>query len=208
MRHLTVLVALIAAATLTAQTTHRVVMSKSFPGSKPAYAEVRLAANGEGEYVEDPKDEEPKKFRISKADTDAVFGLAQKLGFFAKPLESGLKVANMGAKSFRNEGDGGDHEVKFNYTEDADGRALLEWFEKIGESERALLDLESAVRFDKLGVQKAILQVEIVRDNKRLVAPEQFLPMLDRIARNENFMNMARTRAANLADSIRAGLGQ
>ena len=40
-------------------------------------------------------------------------------------------------------------------------------------------------------------------ENKRVVAPEQFLPMLDRIARNETYMHTARERAAELADAIR-----
>ena len=40
-------------------------------------------------------------------------------------------------------------------------------------------------------------------DRKRLVAPEQFLPLLDRIAKNESFLHMARERAAALAEAIR-----
>ena len=64
--------------------------------------------------------------------------------------------------------------------------------------------LETAVRFDKLGVQDAILRIEVMRDQKRLVSPQQFLPMLDRVAKNESYLDIARKRAAALADSIRA----
>ncbi len=46
--------------------------------------------------------------------------------------------------------------------------------------------------------------MEILRDQKRLVAPEQFLPLLDRVVKNESFLHMARDRAADLADWIRA----
>jgi hypothetical protein len=35
------------------------------------------------------------------------------------------------------------------------------------------------------------------------VAPDQFLPLLDRIAKNESFLHIARERAAGLAESIR-----
>jgi hypothetical protein len=112
----------------------------------------------------------------------------------------------MGIKTLRYEADGESKagEVKFNYTENLDARALSEWFERIGDTERGLIALENAARFDKLGVQEAILRIEIIRDQKRLVAPEQFLPMLDRVAKNESFLHMARERAAALADSIRA----
>jgi hypothetical protein len=94
--------------------------------------------------------------------------------------------------------------VKFNYSEDLEAKALLDWFERISETERALIELERTVRFDKLGVQDAILRIEVERDQKRLVAEEQFLPMLDRIVKNESYLHMARTRAAALAESIRA----
>jgi hypothetical protein len=35
------------------------------------------------------------------------------------------------------------------------------------------------------------------------VAPEQYLPMLDRIANNESYMHTARTKASELAETIR-----
>ena len=40
-------------------------------------------------------------------------------------------------------------------------------------------------------------------DRKRLVAVEQYLPMLDRIASNESYMHTARVRASELAEAIR-----
>jgi hypothetical protein len=95
-------------------------------------------------------------------------------------------------------------EVKFNYSEDMDARSLSDWFERIAETERSLIDLERSVRFDKLGVQESILRIEILRDQKRLIAADQFLPMLDRVVKNESFLHIARDRAAGLAEGIRA----
>ena len=65
------------------------------------------------------------------------------------------------------------------------------------------MELETAARFEKLGVEKALLRIEISWNNKRLVAPEQFLPTLDRIQRSESYMHMARSRAAALSEHIR-----
>jgi hypothetical protein len=182
----------------------KVGYSKSFPGSTPAWLEIAIEKNGAGQYKEDPKDEDPLKFQLTGEESSQIFSLADKLGHFSRPLESGLKVANMGMKTFRYEADGKASEIKFNYSEDPDARALTEWFERIAETERSLIELERAVRFDKLGVQQAILRIEIIRDQKRLVSPEQFLPMLDRIVKNESFLHIARDRAAALAEWIRA----
>ena len=181
----------------------RVVFTKSFPGSKPAYIEIAIQKDGSGMYKEDPKDDDPLTFQLAGDFNSQIWALSDKLDHFSHKLESGLKVANMGAKTFRYESAEGVKEAKFNYSDDPDARALLDLFEQIAESERAYIVLETAVRFDKLGAQDAILHVEALRDQKRLVPEAQFLPLLDRVANNESFIHMARERAATLADSIR-----
>jgi hypothetical protein len=183
----------------------RIVFSKSFPGSVPAYVEISVDKTGSGEYKEDPKDENPLKFQLRPDEAAAIFSLGDQLDHFSRPVESGLRVANMGLKTFRYDpGDGASHEVKFNYSEDPEAKTLLDWFERISETERGLIALETAVRFDKLGVQDALLRIEAARNQKRLVAEEQFLPLLDRVVKNESYLHMARDRAAALAESIRA----
>jgi hypothetical protein len=181
----------------------RLVFTKSFPGSTPAYVEISVEKTGDAIYKEDPKDENPLQFKMSAADVTTMFALGDKLNHFTGPLDAGLKVAFMGKKTFRWEGEGGPHEASFNYSEDLEAKALLDWFERISETERALIDLERSVRFDKLGVQDSLLRIEVTRDQKRLVAEDQFLPLLDKVIANEKYLHMARTRAAALAESIR-----
>jgi hypothetical protein len=184
---------LLAAALWSAQgDTPRLIYSKSFPGSNPPWFEITIEETGAGLYKEDPKDEDPLKFQLSGAESNQIFGLAGKLDHFSRPLESGLKVANMGMKTFRYEANGHSGEAKFNYSEDPDARALNDWFERIADTERSLVELQTAVRFDKLGVQQALNRIETLRDQKRIVAPDQFLPLFDRVAKNESFLHMAR----------------
>jgi hypothetical protein len=110
----------------------------------------------------------------------------------------------MGMKTFRFENGSEKKEVKFNYSEDADARQLLDCFERIAETEQLLINIERAAKYDKLGVDRALLLIQAAFDHKRLVAPQQLLPMLDRIAKNETYMHMDRERAAGLGDAIRA----
>ena len=177
--------------------------SKSFPGSSPPYMEIHLEQDGSAVYKDAPNDEQPLQFKLSETDTAAIFQLAEKLEKFTRPIESGLKVANMGMKTFRWEDGGSKSEQKFNYSQDLDAQALLDWFEKIAESEEYLGRLDRAVHFDKLGVNQVLLQLELAFDKKRLLAVDQFVPMLERVAKNESFLNMARERAAYLADAFR-----
>jgi len=182
----------------------RLFFSKSFPGSSPAYVTIAVDQSGAGDYKEAADDDNPLKFQLSAADTAEMFGLADKLDRFKRPLESPLKVAQMGMKTFRFEEGGKSTEVKFNFSEDLDARLLTDWFERISETGQNYFALERAVKYDKLGVNQALLQFNIAMDKKRVVSPQLFLPMLDRVAKNATYLNMARTRAANLADSIRA----
>jgi hypothetical protein len=66
----------------------------------PAYVSIELLRTGEGIYKEAPDDENPIDFKIAAGDVDQMFALAEKLERFKRPLESNLKVANMGAKTF------------------------------------------------------------------------------------------------------------
>jgi len=182
----------------------RLFFSKSFPGSAPAYVEIALERNGNAVYKEAADDDQPVKFQVGETDTNAIFGLADKLGHFNHPLESPLKVAFMGMKTLRFDAGPERQEVKFNYSEDPDAQALLDWFERISETEQHVINLERTVKYDKLGVNEALLLVQISYERKRLVAPQQLLPLLDRVVKNDSYMHMARERAAGLAEAIRA----
>ena len=180
-----------------------ITYQKSFPGSVPAWLEICVKETGAAEYKEDPKDELPVPFTVSPPDLAMLREMASKLGNFTRPLESPAKVANMGMKTFRFQKGAEQHETKFNYSEDPDAQALNDWFERVIETEQSRADLERSAKYEKLGVEKALLRVEVLWDRKRLVAPEQLLPILDRVVRNESYMHMARSRAAGLAEHIR-----
>ncbi|MDZ4803080.1 MAG: hypothetical protein SGI92_33390 [Bryobacteraceae bacterium] len=177
--------------------------SKSFPGSVPAYVSITVQKDGGAVYKEAVDDEEPVAFKVAPEDVQMIYGLAETLDYFQKPLESGLKVAQMGKKTFGWQDGAAKHETTFNFSLDENAKTLLDWFERVTETQQLYFALERSVRFDKLGVNKSILQVEAAWDRKRLVSPERFLPLLDRVAKNDSYLHMARERAASLADVFR-----
>ncbi len=195
---------LLCAATLCMADVPKLIYIKSFPGSVPAYVQITVDNTGKAEYREAVDDETPLRFQLADAEVKELFSFIEKLDYFKRELESGLNVAKMGEKTFRYENGAEKREVKFNFTQDLDGRALHEWFERMTETEYHLIVLQRVVRFDKLGVNSALLKLQSSYERKRLVAAEQFLPLLDRVAKNESFMHMSRERAASLADAIRA----
>jgi hypothetical protein len=181
----------------------RLFYSRAFPGSAPAYLDVTLESNGDAVYREAVDDELPAKFHLAEAEWKEVFALADKLEHFKHPLESPLKVAFMGTKTFRYENGAEKTEVKFNFTEDVNARALQEWFERMAESSEHRDNVERAAKYDHLGLIQAMNLLASAYERHRLVAVDQFLPILDRVAKNETYMHSARALAAEVAEAIR-----
>jgi hypothetical protein len=181
----------------------RIVYTKSFPGSTPAYVEISVEPSGAVTYKE-AADDDPETFRLEADSTSQIFSLAARLDHFSHPIESGLKVANMGAKTFRWEDGDKKAEVKFNYSLDENAKTLHDWFERITATEQLLVTFRRAVRHDKLGVNEALLNIQAAWERKQIAGANQFLPLLDEVAKNDTYMHMARERAAQLGDAIRA----
>jgi len=198
------LLAGMAAALVSAQTVPKVTYTKTFPGSDPAYVAISVDRGGMVSYKETP-DDDPDTFQLEPMFTDKIFDLANKLDHFKKPIESNLKnIANMGAKTFRWEDSGENAEAKFNYSTDPNAQALWTCFESMTDSQRAYLELKRTVRHDKLGVNDALLKITDLWTDSRLVGTPQFLPLFDRVAGDETYIHLARERAAELAEAVRA----
>jgi hypothetical protein len=181
----------------------RLFYSKYFKGSVPEFTAITVERSGQVVYQEAKDDDNPIRFQMTEAETQQLFDLAEKLDRFQHPIESGLKVANMGTKTFRFEDGAEKHEVQFNYSVDTVAQALLDCFERIAETEQDFIELDRAAHYDKLGVNDALLVLDISLEHKRLVAAQQFLPLLDRIVKNESYLHIARERAGALAEAIR-----
>lgn len=199
------LIAFLAAPLFAGDAAPKLFYSREFPGSIPPYIQVVVEKTGAAEYREAVDDDLPLKFQLSDTDSKAVFDLADKLDHFKNPLEAPIKVAFMGTKTFRWLDGDQKIEVKFNYTVDPNGQALLGWFERMAESAQHRINVERAAKYDHLGVFKALLQLEAAMEAGRLVAPGQYLPVLDRIVKNENYMHTARARASEIEEMIRGG---
>jgi hypothetical protein len=198
-----ILLAAIAAAA-PAEEVPRITFSKSFPGSSPAFFAITVDRTGAASYNESEDPEAAEKIQLESGLVAEMFDLANRLHNFKKPLESGLKVANMGQKTLRWEAGPDRWEAKFNYSTSEDAKLLTDRFERIAESERTLLELRRAAKHDRLGVDAAILKIQGLWNDKRLVGTAEFLPMLDQVAKDEAYIHMARERAAQIADAIRA----
>jgi hypothetical protein len=180
---------------------------KIFRSSYPEFVEIKLDGSGHGTFDIRQLDEaaNPQPFEISAALAAKIFALTAKLhNFQGVDLDIHRRIANLGEKSFRYDKGSETHEVKFNYTLDDSASQLTVIFEGLARQTTDLSDLERTMRYDRLGVNDVLQQIEQDYNNKLFPEPERLLPALDQLAAEDKFIDIARQRARSLAGRIRA----
>jgi len=185
-----------------------ITFRKIFKTSYPEYVEIKLSESGSATYdirqlTDDPS---PQTSEVAAPIVKSIFELAARLHNFAGvDLEMHRRIANLGQKTFRYQRGAESHSVTFNYTLDQSAAQLLGIFESLARQQTDLSDLQRTMRYDRLGVNDVLAQVEKDYDKKLLPQPEQLLPSLDQLAADNHFIDIARERARALASRIRAG---
>jgi hypothetical protein len=180
---------------------------KIFKSSYPEFVEIKLNESGHGTFDIRQLDEAagPQPFEIDASLAGKIFALAAKLhNFQGVDLDIHRRIANLGEKSFRYDKGGETHEVKFNYTLDDSASQLAVIFEGLARQTTDLSDLQRTMRYDRLGVNDVLQQIEQDYNNKLFPEPERLLPALDQLAADDKFIDIARQRSRSLAGRIRA----
>ncbi len=177
-----------------------------FKSSNPEFIEIKVNQGGACSFdirqLNDPPSAQP--FEVSEPLRAKIFELAAQLNYFRdQHLDVRRRIANLGEKTFRYERGGQAHEVSFNYTLNATANQLMQIFEGLARQQEHLVQLERRMRYDRLGVNDALLQLESDLNRKLLPEPERLLPALEQIANDSRFVEIARQRARALAERIR-----
>jgi hypothetical protein len=183
-----------------------ITFRKIFKSSYPEFVEIKISQSGSGTFDIRQLDDDasPQPFEVGAPLVQKIFDLADKLhDFQGVDLEVHRRLANLGDKTFRYEKAGETHETTFNYTLDMTASQLLAIFESLTRQETDLADLQRAMRYDRLGVNDVVLQIQSDYDNKQLPEPDRFLSLLDQLAADQKFIDIARDRARTLAGRIR-----
>jgi hypothetical protein len=183
-----------------------VTYRRVFKGSTPEFTEVKVSEQGKCTFdlrqLDEDADAQP--FEVGAPVRQKIFELAADLKNFAIPsLDIHKKIANLGEKTFRFERDAEVHETTFNYTLDATATQLMQIFEGLARQQGDLVLLARRIKYDRLGVNDALLQFESDMDHRLLPEPERLLPLLDQIDTDSHFVQIARSRARALAERIR-----
>jgi hypothetical protein len=178
-----------------------------FKSSSPEFIEIRVQEDSDAATYEIRQlDDDPgaAPFTVSAALRAKMFALANQLNHFAGlQLDVKRKIANLGEKTFRWERGSEAHEATFNYTLNSAANQLMQIFEGLARQQEHLMTLERRMKYDRLGVNDALLQFEADLNRHLLPEPQRVLPALEQIANDSRFVEIARQRARALAERIR-----
>jgi hypothetical protein len=178
-----------------------------FQSSTPEFIEINVYEDsGAATYEIRQLDEErgANPFEISASLRAKMFDLAAQLHYFrGQDLDVHRKIANLGEKTFRWEKGSEAYETKFNYTLNSTANQLLQIFEGLAREQEHLTLIARRMKYDRLGINDALLQFETDFNHSLLPEPRRALPVLDQIAADSRFVEIARQRARALAERIR-----
>ena len=184
----------------------KLTFRRIFKSSSPEFIEIVVPEDAHSAtYDIRQLDEDPSAlpFEISAGLRAHMFELAAQLNHFqGQDLDVHRKIANLGEKTFRWEKGANAHEVKFNYTLNSAAAQLLQIFEGLARQQEHVMLLTRRMRYDRLGINDALLQFETDLNHKLLPEPQCALPMLDEIGNDSRFVDIARQRARTLAERI------
>jgi hypothetical protein len=178
-----------------------------FKSSSPEFIEIKINDGSDaGSYEIRQLEEDPgaTPFEVSHTLRTKIFELIGQLNHFkGADLDVHRKIANLGEKTFRWEAGGQSYEVKFNYTINPVASQLLQICEGLARQQELIDLLQRRMKYDRLGVNDALLEVETDVLKGVLPEPQRVLPLLDQIAGDSRFVEIARQRARALAEKVR-----
>jgi hypothetical protein len=184
-----------------------ITFRKIFKSSYPEFVEIKISESGSGSYdirqlSDDPS---PQPMEIDPSLAQKIFGLAAKLDDFdGVQLDMHRRIANLGQKTFQYQQGAETHAVTFNYTVNPHASQLLDIFESLARQQNDLSELRHAMRYDPLGVNDMLVQLQKDYDRNLLIEPQKFLAPLDQLAADQHYINIAREKASDLAKRIRS----
>ncbi len=152
-------------------------------------------------HPDQPSDTDPyqQDFVMSAANRQRVFELAQKLNYFQGDFDSHLKhIAQTGKKTLQYQSPQVQGVTTYNWSQNADVEELTRLFDGIALTIDYGCKLTFQYRFDKLGMDQRLKELEDLQASKGVQELAVIAPILRKIASDPNLMNISRRSAQHL----------
>jgi len=186
----------------------RVTFELTWKAANPQWFQIAIDSTGSGSYQsqahtetnETPGDPYVLKFTASQKLLKQVFDDAKELNYFKSGLKYGGKenIANTGDKSLSYTAEGKTTKAAFNFSPNPKAQELTKLFQQMSSTFELGRQLEYALRFDRLGVDQRLKQLESLERDRALPGLQVLVPTLERVLNDPTSMNISRQRASFL----------
>lgn len=167
---------------------------------------IRLDSEAKGEinFKRRDADNVNLPIELSAAAREKFLSLLAATNNLEKPetFESGRKIADLGVKRLTIELPSGKREGTFNYSLRKDITDLQGFFENLINQTTLGFDITTAMKFDRLSIPKRLDQLESEIKSNRIADSEGLIPLLEKIEKDQQIVNYARTHAGKIKSQI------
>jgi hypothetical protein len=156
-------------------------------------------------HPDETNDTDPyhQDFTMSEVNRQKIFDLAQKLNYLRGDFDSHAKhIANTGSKTLQYRSAQASGSTTYNWSQNPNIQELTHLFQGIAMTIDYGRKLASQYRFDKLGMDQRMKELEDLQDSHDAEELQIIAPILQKIANDPNIMNISRESARNLLRSI------
>ncbi len=188
-----------------------ITFSQNWPDALPPFFSVAVEGNGRVAYQSTAKaasegDPYLVKFTASPEMQKKLFATADQLNHFNGNWDfKKSRVAFTGTKTLTFKNGGQQYETSYNWSDNVQIQQLTATFQGISETIEFGRKLADTYRFDKIGVDGVLRNMEQAARDGRLAEIQSIQPILSKIAKDASMMNIARRRAEFLLSKIPAG---
>ncbi len=145
-------------------------------------------------------------FTLSDVNRQKIFDLTRKLNYFQGNFDfQKSKIAQTGKKTLEYESPEANGSTTYNWSENKDIQELTRLFQSIATTLDYGCKLAFQYRFDKLGMDKRIRELEQLQGEGQVEELEAIEPVLRKIADDPNLMHISRQSAKHLLKVIATG---
>lgn len=183
----------------------QVTFELTWRAANPQWYQIAIDSTGRASYQsqahtepnETPGDPYELKFTATQKMTDQVFNTAKELNYFKDDVSytGKEKIANTGDKVLSYTAEGKTTKTTYNWSSNPKVQELTVMFQQMSGCFELGRELDYALRFDKLGVEQRLKQLESLERERKLPGLKVLVPILERVLNDPATMNISRQRA-------------
>jgi hypothetical protein len=185
-----------------------ITFTETWPEATPPFYTIAVDGSGRVTYRSTPQPANSGtpydlKFMMLDDTRTKIFDLAKQLKYFRGDFDyKKSRIAFTGTKTLSFQNGQEQHETSYNWSDNLAIQELTKLFQNMSETIELGRMIADKYRFDKLGVDAEMKKLEQATKDDRTAELQAIQPILTKVAKDSNMMNITRRRAESLLAKI------